>query len=149
LIVSADEHTDQLKRLADSRETVQADRRVIFADAFLVVEKVIENAIDYRHKLENIAAEPGSPEYYYRLARAKNRGRGNAGNEGEDVIATSPHWAYCYARDVVRGPWPEGERAIASDNDYAWKYGKYILKLEKNFTIWKHWDVETSIESSE
>jgi hypothetical protein len=48
--------------------------------------------------------------------------------EAEPYIATSPKWAYNYAKDVIkRGRWPEGEPAIAMDPMWAYKYADDIL----------------------
>ena len=41
---------------------------------------------------------------------------------------TDPGLAYLYARDVIRGRWPEGEAAIATSPEYAYYYAKGVLK---------------------
>ena len=42
--------------------------------------------------------------------------------EGEAVIATDPYWAYNYALQVIKGRFQEGEEAIAKDTKYSKKY---------------------------
>jgi hypothetical protein len=44
------------------------------------------------------------------------------------TIKKMPSLAYAYALGVVRGPWPEGEKAILSEEWYAVAYAKNILK---------------------
>ena len=46
----------------------------------------------------------------------------------EKYIAKSAQFAYYYARDVLKGPFPTGEEAIAKDAYYAFQYAKNILK---------------------
>jgi hypothetical protein len=41
---------------------------------------------------------------------------------------TDPDLAYSYAQDVIKGPWPKGEKAIARYPYPAYNYAKYILK---------------------
>ena len=48
--------------------------------------------------------------------------------EGEPVIATDPGLAYEYADHVIKGRFPEGEPAIAKWPAWAYQYAKYILK---------------------
>lgn len=43
-------------------------------------------------------------------------------------IKKNPALAYHYALGIVRGPWPEGEKAILRDDWYAVEYAKNILK---------------------
>ena len=47
--------------------------------------------------------------------------------EGEATIATSPGWAYSYAKNI-KGSWPEVEAAIATDNYWAYKYARDVIK---------------------
>ena len=39
-----------------------------------------------------------------------------------------PFLAYCYAAYVQKGPFPEGEDAIAKSVDTSLQYAKYVLK---------------------
>ncbi len=47
--------------------------------------------------------------------------------EGERTIAQDAGWAYSYARYVVQGRWPEGEPAIAKDAYWAYWYARDVL----------------------
>jgi len=46
---------------------------------------------------------------------------------GEPAIATSAEWSYDYAR-YVTGPWPPGEPAIAKESGWAFAYARHVLK---------------------
>ena len=46
----------------------------------------------------------------------------------EDAIAKDAWYAYFYARDVLKGPFPLGEEAISKDPDYAHYYARHVLK---------------------
>ena len=51
--------------------------------------------------------------------------------EGEAAIATDTRWSYYYAREVIKGRWPSGEAAIAKDSQdayYAYYYAKNVIK---------------------
>ena len=48
--------------------------------------------------------------------------------EGEEAIATNPDWAYHYAGYVIRGRWPEGEAAIATDPYWSYHYAKDVIR---------------------
>ena len=48
--------------------------------------------------------------------------------EGEKAIATNAHYSYYYAKDILKGPFPEGEKAIATNSQNAYYYAKNILK---------------------
>jgi hypothetical protein len=49
------------------------------------------------------------------------------------VIATSPYAAYWYARDVIKGRWPEAEPRIMTDPEWAYLYVKAkAAAIEKN-----------------
>jgi hypothetical protein len=39
-----------------------------------------------------------------------------------------PYIAYCYARDVIKGRWPEAEGFIASDPGNAYRYARFVMK---------------------
>jgi len=47
---------------------------------------------------------------------------------GEAAIATDPYWAYEYAHDVIGKPWPPGEAAIAKDPKLAYWYARDVIK---------------------
>ena len=48
--------------------------------------------------------------------------------EGEAAIATDTRWSYYYARDIIEGPFPKGEAAIATNPEYAYKYALQVIK---------------------
>ncbi len=43
-------------------------------------------------------------------------------------IVSNSELALWYANDIIKGRWPAGEKAIASDPWYAYLYAKYIIK---------------------
>jgi hypothetical protein len=45
--------------------------------------------------------------------------------EGEATIIKNPHWAYNYTRDVIKGRWPEAEEAIAKSEYKDWYHEKF------------------------
>ena len=47
---------------------------------------------------------------------------------GEAVIARDAYYAFYYAKNVLKGPFPLGEPAIAKDSWYASYYAKNVLK---------------------
>jgi hypothetical protein len=134
LVVATEEHTDELKKLSDSKFTALADRRTIFIDSMSLIDKIADYEAKKQEKIEALPKD--SPELYYHQAKET---RERLASELEAIIATEARWAYRYARDIIGGPWPEAELTIMNDVDYCWKYGKYILKLTKNCTSWK-WD---------
>ena len=48
--------------------------------------------------------------------------------EVEDIIKTDPFFAYRYAKYVIKGRWPEAEPYIMKDFRYAYKYAKETIK---------------------
>ena len=46
----------------------------------------------------------------------------------EKYLAKDARCAYYYARDVLKGPFPEGEEAIIRDVDYTLWYAQYVLE---------------------
>jgi len=46
----------------------------------------------------------------------------------EPKIAKDPQWAYMYALDVIKGPWPEAEPSIMKHPYMAYMYARAILK---------------------
>ena len=69
--------------------------------------------------------ESASPEDLLMYAKDIIKGRWP---EAEPAIATSPGPAYRYAQYVVKGRWPEGEAAIAASPGAAFQYAKDIIK---------------------
>ena len=68
-------------------------------------------------------------EQAYYYARNVIKGRWP---EGEEVIKNDPIWAYYYARDVIKGRWAEGEEVIKSSPEYAYYYARYVSRLIKH-----------------
>lgn len=54
-----------------------------------------------------------------------------AEEDGEDLeqILSSAYWSYKWARDHVKGPWPQGEPVIARDPIFSVLYATECLKL--------------------
>ena len=46
----------------------------------------------------------------------------------EHVWAQYPEWAYKYAQDIIKGPWPPGEAAIAGSAEYAFRYARDVVR---------------------
>ena len=46
----------------------------------------------------------------------------------QHVWAQYPEWAHRYARDVIKGPWPPGEAAIAGSAEYAFRYARDMVR---------------------
>ena len=46
----------------------------------------------------------------------------------ETYIAKDAFFAYLYAKNVLKGPFPAGEEAIAKDYAYAYYYARDVLK---------------------
>lgn len=72
-----------------------------------------------------------SPEYAFQyLYRFHDRfPKGEFGFEkGINAIAKNPEFAYMYSREILDGPFVNGEKAIATNPKYAYSYAKRILK---------------------
>jgi len=72
-----------------------------------------------------IRAVASDPNCAYYYARHVIKGRWP---EGEKVIASVPYYAYRYALYTIKDRFPEGEKAIASDPVYAHAYARYVIK---------------------
>ena len=44
------------------------------------------------------------------------------------LTARNPGWAHYYARDIIRGRWPEAEAVIATNPRWAYHYALYVIK---------------------
>ena len=66
-----------------------------------------------------------NPQWAYNYAREVIKGRWP---EGEEAISKDPYWAYSYAVDVVGGRWPEGEKTISKDPEWAFYYAREVIK---------------------
>ena len=65
------------------------------------------------------------PKWSFFYARNVIKGRFP---EGEAALASEAEYAYRYAVTVINGRFPEGEAAIATDPKYAFLYALYIIK---------------------
>jgi hypothetical protein len=65
------------------------------------------------------------PEFAYDYAKDVIKGRFP---EGEQAIAKSSKYAYMYAKDVIKGRWPEGEAAIAKHAWWSYGYAIHVIK---------------------
>ena len=63
------------------------------------------------------------PEDAYKYAKDIIKGRWP---EAEKYIMKVPEDAYKYAKDIIKGRFPEGEEAIKSDEYYAEQYRNFI-----------------------
>jgi hypothetical protein len=66
-----------------------------------------------------------SPEYAYLYAKNILKGPFPL---GEPIIAKRPGYAFYYAYDILKGPFPLGEPVIAKDPGYSYIYAKHIMK---------------------
>ena len=64
-------------------------------------------------------------EWAYCYAKGIIKGRWP---EGEEVIKKDPEWAYIYARDIIWGRWFEGEEAIRKSSYWAYRYARDIIR---------------------
>jgi hypothetical protein len=74
-------------------------------------------------KLQDRLLKKGAQNLYLNAAKNKKRLK-----FAEPVIAKVPHWAYMYAMDVIKGPWPEAEPYIMKNAYWAYMYARVILK---------------------
>mgnify|MGYP000037960250 CR=1 FL=1 len=79
------------------------------------------------------------PQAAYHYAKDVLKGRFP---EGEAAIATDPYVAYVYARDILKGRFPEAEASIATDTDHS--ANQYLIefpeaKLEWAMKGWLDW----------
>ena len=69
--------------------------------------------------------EIANSELAYNYARNIIKGRFP---EGEAAIAKHPVYAYEYARDIIKGRWPEGEAVIAEEPNWAFYYARHVIR---------------------
>ena len=48
--------------------------------------------------------------------------------QGEKAIATNPEYSCLYARYVLKAPFPQGEKTIATNQEYSYHYARDVLK---------------------
>jgi hypothetical protein len=65
------------------------------------------------------------PEYAYCYAREVIKGRWI---EAENTISTSSWCSYCYARDVIKDRWIEAENIISTDSYWTYLYARNVIK---------------------
>ena len=75
------------------------------------------------YKLQDRLLKKGAQNLYYNAVYNKKRLK-----FAEPIIAKSPHWAYMYALDVIKGPWSEAEPYIMKHAYWAYMYARVILK---------------------
>ena len=69
--------------------------------------------------------ELSDPRFSYYYARNIIKG---PFPEGEAAMATDPYYAYMYARDVIKGRFPQCEPVIAKDPFCAYYYAMDVIK---------------------
>jgi hypothetical protein len=89
-----------------------------------------ENA--YRNALQANVSSPGIEsiilqDAYYAYCYAKNIIKGRWA-DAEPFIIKEAISSYYYARDIIKGRWEEGEDIIAQNDFYAYLYAKDVLK---------------------
>jgi len=92
------------------------------------VKKVLEKIIDDKNKklaeiLIPIVKDPWLTYYY-----AGNIVKGKIKDEWEDILIQSIYMSYAYAYNVLKGPFPKGEKIFAKNDGYSYSYAKEILK---------------------
>ena len=99
-------------------------------------EKVTDNNPDvfwekYKNKPEELKKREKyiakSAKYAYVYAKDVLKGPFPA---GEEAIAKNAAHAYYYAKDVLKGPLPKGEAAMSKDEYFASEYAKNVLKKD-------------------
>lgn len=69
--------------------------------------------------------------------------------EGEPIILQDPRWTFYYIQDVIKGPWPKGEPTILQDPRWAYWYALEIIKgpWPKGEEIIKRYESEQRMKS--
>ena len=76
--------------------------------------------------LDDLIGHPNAPYWAYWYAANVIKG---PWPKGEDAIASDASCAYNYAVNVIRGRWPKGEDAIARDAKFSYWYSLTVIKL--------------------
>ena len=71
-----------------------------------------------------------TPHWAFNYARYDMKGRFP---EGEAALATDPKWAHFYARDVLKGRFPEAESVIAT---HEWAADQYLREFPQARLEW-------------
>jgi hypothetical protein len=74
------------------------------------------------HRYDVIAT---SPKWSYMYVKYY----GTRSDYYEPIIMTSSKYAFKYARDIIKGSWPEAKAIIALDEKINHEYGEYLLSL--------------------
>jgi len=85
--------------------------------------------------------------------------------DAEAVFKTDPTWVYLYARDVIRGRWPEGEAILLDGGEryatYLFHYARDVMarrwepaedSLRQNPTVWRayqHWQQQVNANAQD
>ena len=88
--------------------------------------------------LEHLWAQNPKLAYVYTLFVRKRAWP--EGSEAEKTMARDGRYAYRYARDVLKAPFPAGEPAIARDAIWAPIYARYVLELDDEYA--KTWGAD-------
>ena len=48
--------------------------------------------------------------------------------ELEDIISTDSQFSYCYARDIIKCQWMQGENSISKHPQWSYKYANYVIQ---------------------
>ena len=94
-----------------------------------VPAKVKFKIVDLLAPVSGVRKE-SSPVLAYQYARDVVKGEWP---EGEKVLAENPRWATSYACDVIKGRFPKGELAISADTESAYLYAE-MLYLKHTFS---------------
>ena len=85
--------------------------------------------------LYNLHSEPMSLNFYELISETnpdifweKYKNKPEELKKREKYMAANAIYAYHYAKNILEGPFPPGEEAIAKDEYYAYYYAKNILK---------------------
>ena len=85
--------------------------------------------------LYNLHSDPESLNFYEKVSNnnpdffwEKYKDNKEELKKREKHIAKSLKYAYRYAKDILKAPFPAGEEAIAKDARFAYSYAKDILK---------------------
>lgn len=115
LKVTKDSDLPEYKDSSD--ETIDAATLAHFRESHPVVKQIFQN---YEKFLLNHLN--GDLIYLYTMSIAKRW------PEGEEIIAEDPYNAYRYALNVIKGPFPLGEKAIAETSQFTFSYVKHVLR---------------------
>ena len=104
----------------------EPEQLVGYADRMqLVPELALEAAKKGDRSPEVLAAISISPRASFHYAMDVING---PWPPGETAIAQSSKYSYWYARNVIKKPWPPGETAIAQDSLYSYLYARNVIK---------------------